>query len=640
VTRRAKASLFAATLIVLASAHISPAAGESLAFRQAILVIVRPTSFESLLSVGRFKELANIGGTGLMTTRAGSGDRLAAAERTIGSGRVASGYETGPTELERALTEAGLSSCESGVDGRGLPPTAPSVLGRMDVENCPILPFGDPLVPQLRVVHGDYPGASQSGIRPIEPGSSRVSGRVLIVVLAPIPSPEMDRAQDEVTPIVMAEGRPEVVLGPNGPASGPLHGLTSDSTRQDGLVSNVDVAPTILRFLGVPVPAEMDGEPIRPTSSPAPFGLHRLHLEERRTRLPVQFTVLGFVIVAFLAALGAVVVTARGSLSPPVARFVRVVALATAAIPLAALAGGRLPHFTPGYVFPFLAAATAGLTALSLAVATREPFGPFTVLGAAGLAFFVVDAALGGRAMRMPLYGGTMFDGARYYGLPNGFLPLLLGSALLVARTLTPVRGFLLLVGAGLFAGLPSLGADLGGAVTLFAAAGIWWVLRTRPRVGVQEVSLVAGVVAVGLGAVLVANRYLPGAPTHVTRFVERTGGGLGHALTVLRHRLGIGAHMVGSQPTTLVPLVGLVVVFVLALRSKGAVGRWMELDRRWRDLLLTLVAASAVAFVANDTGASAAAPAFFYAMAGIVYPAMLVAERGDRAEGTSRVLR
>ena len=41
--------------------------------------------------------------------------------------------------------------------------------------------------------------------------------------------------------------------------------LTSDSTRTDGLVTSTDVAPTILDRLGVPVPPEMNGQPIRST---------------------------------------------------------------------------------------------------------------------------------------------------------------------------------------------------------------------------------------------------------------------------------------------------------------------------------------------------------------------------------------
>jgi hypothetical protein len=453
----------------------------------------------------------------------------------------------------------------------------------------------------------------------------------LLVVVSPAPSDSMDSAGDEVTPLVMAEGMPDQLF----PANGPLHALTSDTTRQDGLVSNVDVAPTILRFLGIPIPSLMDGEPVRVTGGPAPFALHRLHLEQRRTRLPIGLGLLGFVVVVGLLGVAAVAwAGVRGSLPPAFARWIRYVMLAASALLPALLAGGRLPHLTYAFVIPFLVVTMVVLVALSLAAGRREDFGPFTFLGAVGLGLLVLDLALGGRGMRVPLYGGTMFDGARFYGLPNLFLPLLLASALFIARPLTPVQGFLVLVGAGLFAGFPYLGADVGGSITLFVAAGIWWVLRTRPRVRLREVALVAGVAAVGLGAVLLANRFLPGAPTHATRFVERAGGGLGGAIDTVRHRLGIGIHQVASQPATLIPLLGLPVVFVLAVRGPGPIGPGMAIDRRWRDLTLTVILASVVAFFVNDTGSAAAGPAFIYAMSGIVYPAMLVAERGRAGQG------
>ena len=75
--------------------------------------------------------------------------------------------------------------------------------------------------------------------------------------------------------------------------------------------------------------------------------------------------------------------------------------------------------------------------------------GPFRFLGAAGLAFVVLDALLGWRGARIPLLGGTMFDGVRFYGLPNSFIALLLASAMFVAAGMGSFGGFLLLLASG-----------------------------------------------------------------------------------------------------------------------------------------------------------------------------------------------
>ena len=90
--------------------------------------------------------------------------------------------------------------------------------------------------------------------------------------------------------------------------------------------------------------------------------------------------------------------------------------------------------------------------------------------------------------------------------------------------------------------------------------------------------------------------------------------------------------HQVVTQPATLLPLIGLPIVLWLVLARPGPLREAMEIEPSWRTMAVVLIAASMVAYFANDTGASAAAPAFIYAMAGVVYPAMLVVERGRRA--------
>src|SRR5437879_927393 len=88
----------------------------------------------------------------------------------------------------------------------------------------------------------------------------------------------------------------------------------------------------------------------------------------------------------------------------------------------------------------------------------------------------------------------------------------------------------------------------------------MWWSVRTRRRFGVREVAFVAGTARLGVAAVLLASRYLPGAPTHITGFVERTGG-IGATWETLRRRLDVGFGQIGQVPAAAIPLIGLVAV-------------------------------------------------------------------------------
>ena len=101
----------------------------------------------------------------------------------------------------------------------------------------------------------------------------------------------------------------------------------------------------------------------------------------------------------------------------------------------------------------------------------------------------------------------------------------LVASSVFVAWRLERTMAVAVLFGAGLVAGFPHLLADVGASITMFAAAGLWWTLARRPRLNARErrtwlrvAAAVAVAVVVGLGIVLLVNRYGPGSPTHATR--------------------------------------------------------------------------------------------------------------------------
>src|SRR4030095_8154280 len=107
--------------------------------------------------------------------------------------------------------------------------------------------------------------------------------------------------------------------------------------------------------------------------------------------------------------------------------------------------------------------------------------------------------------------------------------------------------GFALLVGAALFAGLPYLGANLGGGVSLFAAAGLWLAIRGRERLGLWKgLGLFVGVTLRGAALILAAHAISP-LETHVTRFEEQAGG-LGGVVEKIGDRLQVGFDLIAPE--------------------------------------------------------------------------------------------
>ena len=299
-------------------------------------------------------------------------------------------------------------------------------------------------------------------------------GNVAVVVVAPGPSGSMRRVGDEVTPLIVATGTAEGLLG----ARGAMRTLTSDTTRRTGLVANVDVAPAILHLFGVAVPPSMDGTPVRVVDSAAPFALHRRHLEQRRIRLPIQLAEVAFVGFAFFLSVAALIALTRGRRLTRRAS-VGLRSMVLAGVALAGAAGGGRPPAAPHLLVGRALRGRSPISALVwLAVRARWPgvMGPLVFLGAVGAAELVLDAMFGWRGAAIPLLGGTMFDGARFYGLPNAFEALLLASALFLAVEREPFTGVVGPGGRGPVRRVPLAGSRPGRRGHP--------VLRGRPMVG------------------------------------------------------------------------------------------------------------------------------------------------------------
>ncbi len=187
--------------------------------------------------------------------------------------------------------------------------------------------------------------------------------------------------------------------------------LSSPSTTQAGLVTSVDLAPTILAHLRAgPEPDAMTGRVITASSGPSLGALantmKRLRVVGAR-RLPA----LAFLLAGWLLILLACVrrPTARS-------RALRAGGLGVLWAPVAAMAAAALE--------PSAAAEYALIAVLSLALGAASdhlvawPRGAIAPAGAAVLAI-VLDALAGSQLLMRSLLGPNPFLGARFYGIGN-----------------------------------------------------------------------------------------------------------------------------------------------------------------------------------------------------------------------------
>lgn len=301
--------------------------------------------------------------------------------------------------------------------------------------------------------------------------------------------------------------------------------LTSQTTNEPGMVAAIDVAPTILRHLGLRAPADMRGESVQPDGS-----LDSSYLRGLKARLGVissrRLPALGWLLIAWALLLGgARLGTARlggrlggarragerpvGASWPPLPQrwVLRVGGLALLWCPIGALVTAALePSRT--VEFALLALICFGLGALTDRL-VRWPRAPLLPAIAAVVAI-VADALAHTQLLMRSLLGPDPQFGARFYGIGN---ELKSGLAVLVlcavAAALYPaVRGrraalSMALAGTVLAVveGSARIGAGVGAVILVSAGTAVATVMLLPGELSRRRALLVLAAPVVGLAA-------------------------------------------------------------------------------------------------------------------------------------------
>ncbi len=281
---RARAALLVATAVaglVSSTWRLAGAEAGAPLHGKVIVFVEDAVSFEEVMAVSQFQSVATVGGAALMATNGNYRDNATSVFQALGSG----GHPDGPKQLmSHALATRGIAVCvreAAGLSGYRPPaPMSPLRYLGLGVDGEAACREGEGTNPDEVVFLHDHfvsdfaqpkearnpadlvrlrrqalktEGKVVEGIL----GGALSAERLLVLVISPIPSADMGARGDEVSPLLMASGTNLRLFDP---VHRP-HALRSDTTRQAGLVANVDIAPTILDFFGIPIPSEMDGQP-------------------------------------------------------------------------------------------------------------------------------------------------------------------------------------------------------------------------------------------------------------------------------------------------------------------------------------------------------------------------------------------
>ena len=435
----------------------------------------------------------------------------------------------------------------------------------------------------------------------------------VVLVIAPYPGAERGQQGQWLTPVLF--------LGRDS-------GLTvSGTTRWPGLITNMDIAPMILELLGVEQSETMIGRSVR--IKPAQHGFEKVqHLEERllataRHRGWVLRVLVAVQILLYIGALGLLIIDR--ALSRSIIRSVQIGLTIWLAVPglLLAMSGGTVlvVVFGTGLVFSYFLTHSPLETVMAVALTTG--------------ALIILDILTGGWLIRFSYLGYDAIGGARFYGLGNEFMGILIGSAIMGWAVMTQLSdlpewvmggvGVIMFSGALAVIGAPRWGTNVGGAITAVLGFGVtlgaFWHMKFRAR----TVFLVLALVCAVLGALMAVDSSKSiDQQSHIGQTVtllQRDGWKA--VFSIVQRKLGMNLKLMRYSIWSR--------ALVVALGVMGASFVWPSSFIRW--LVKTyptiakgiggVVVGSVGALLFNDSGVVAAATCVFFAATTLIILAL-----------------
>lgn len=410
-----------------------------------------------------------------------------------------------------------------------------------------------------------------------------------------------------------------VALGGSGVEPGYLR---SASTQRSGMLTLVDVAPTILDRLGVARPDEMEGRPAVAVASDDEIGtrIDRLIKINRASRFREQLlTPTTTAVVVILAAAVALAMLAHTNRWGDRARLlIATVALCgLSMLPMSYVARGfALEDHGIGFYWTLITSGGLALTLVALGIERlwghrRVALGIVLITV---VAVIVADVVTGSRLSLSAAFGYSPTGNSRLYGVSNYSYGMIAAAVCLLASGLASLRpdrwgkigAVAMMVALTVVLGVPVWGSDVGGVLAFTPAVLIFAIVLSGRRIRLRTVLLagVATAAAITLFGLLDLAR--PASDrAHLGRLFERViNEGAEPLVTIVERKLLANLDVSTSSLWVVAIPIGLVLwVYLVRFRDRP----YHRMRERLPALpagLLALVVAAVLGSLLNDSGA------------------------------------
>lgn len=442
--------------------------------------------------------------------------------------------------------------------------------------------------------------------------------KTMVIALNPYPANDDREQKNTLTPIIV-NGK-EITGG---------SWLISSSTKRQGIVSNIDVAPTILSFFNIDRPGYIAGHKITSSDKIA----QQAELTNMLARLinihnlrPGIIKPYIFSIIVLLSAIAVCLFFKKQKVLKNLKPLLVVITL----FPLIYL---YLPINSSTALWLFWVE-TILLVAILTCILNRLFRGLkmfYIVYQMTSLAI-LIDLLGGAKFIKYSVLGYDPISGARYYGIGNEFMGVLVGASIMAAgisldNIKTHQKAFKTFWSfyfslAFLIIGSPFLGTNVGGAIAssvgFILALFIFYYGRITIKQGIFSMFMITGFL---IGAFLFDFRQPIENQSHIGRLANNIiENGISPFITIIKRKMLINYKLVKYTIWSRVFLVSLLVMLLAFIQPKGILRARLEKYPHMGGALLATFISSLVVLVVNDSGIVAAATVAIYLVPPVLY--------------------
>lgn len=400
--------------------------------------------------------------------------------------------------------------------------------------------------------------------------------------------------------------------------------LTSGTTRRNGIVANLDIAPTITNYLGTDSD-NFVGHAMSVNYENSSFNyIYNLNQKTNiisKLRSPFLTTYSIIVIVSLIISM--LILVLSDIVNKKIKKLISAILLILLILPLSFL---LVSIFSINNATAFMLAVTAIVLVLFLmSYKIKRQYRLFSIIL---LTFIIlsIDIAIGGKLTKYSILGYDPIIGARYFGVGNElvgvFLAVLILSIVFFLDKVRRHKIVLVFLPIGiLLVAHPNLGANVGGTISVLFASIVLTLLIFDVKIDFKRILLMVISVVMIIVLMGIIDIYINPNPTHLGQTLMMVfKNGPASLINVIIRKLQMNIKLIGVSIWSKVIFTCIVIISILIKFFKTTLFKLFDINKFFASGLISALLGVIVGLLVNDSGILLAAISSIYITVALLY--------------------